>query len=166
MGIGSPIVLGTGLGIVAGISSLAAWWFCGELFCEDCKRWVGKYLSIYVPSGSTYDALSILYHQDFGRLKELVPRGVLSERNRLEINLDYCAGCEENGYVTVTSVLPTVKEDEDGEEKDSKEEKTLVTNAAISQVGLAILLEDFRDGVSSKSVFTKIRKGLQLRIGR
>ena len=68
--------------------------------------------------------------------------------------------------MTVTSVLPTVKEDEDGEEKDSKEEKTLVTNAAISQVGLAILLEDFRDGVSSKSVFTKIRKGLQLRIGR
>jgi len=79
--------------------------------------------------------ISALYHQEYGRLKELENPKV-GERNRLELKLDYCDSCKENGYMTVTKVQP--KDDND------KEEEQLVLGASISQLGLGTLLRDFQ----------------------
>ena len=124
------------LGIVAFLTVSMAGGSSSVPFCESCNRWFDGKLSIFTSNGETESVVSALYHQEYGRLKELEDKKV-GERNRLELQLEYCEKCQGNGYMTVTSVLPKG-------DKDEKEEELVVTGASISQLGLSTLLRDFQ----------------------
>lgn len=132
------------LGIVAFVTVTMAGGSSSEPFCGKCDRWFGGHLSIFASNGSPDDVISALYHQDYGRLKELEDPKV-GERNRLELKLDYCDNCKGNGYMTVTRVLPKG-------EKDEKEGEELVSGASISQLGLDTLLRDFQPQLATSAV--------------
>ena len=131
-------------GTVAFVTVSMAGGFSSEPFCEKCNRWFDGHLSIFASNGSADNVISALYHQDYGRLKELEDPKV-GERNRLELKLDYCDHCKGDDYMTVTRVLPKG-------EKDEKEGEELVSGASISQLGLDTLLRDFQPQLTTSIV--------------
>lgn len=133
------------LGIVMFVSVGMAGGSSSAPFCEKCNSWFNGHQSIYASNDSTDGVVSALYHQEYDRLKELENTKV-GERNRLELQLEFCDGCQENGYVTVTRVLP--KGDD-----DDKEEEELVSRASIPQFGLGTLLRDFQPQFGSSTEY-------------